>query len=487
MTQIVPTEETLAGFAEFVQATMQEWQVPGLAIAIVKDDNVILSQGFGKRNLATDQEVTSETLFAIASCTKAFTATALGMLVDEGKLDWDTPVRQYLPSFQLYDSFASEHTTARDLLAHRTGLPRHDMTWYTDNSTREELFARLRYLKPTRVFREAWQYQNLMYMAAGYLLEAICGQRWEKFVRQRILEPLDMDSSNFSTSDSQKTDNYALPYRKIKDEVHEIDFYQDFGGIAPAGAINSSVAEMSQWLLLNLNKGKHGEEQLISEKQLEQISTPQMVLQEPRKYTELHYRSYAMGWSTNSYRGHLMVQHSGGIDGFSSLTTLFPDDKIGIVVLTNLSSCPAHGVVTYHAFEQLLGLSETPWSERYKKEVAEAKEAQKQTEQESTEKRVAGTQPSHELSAYTGSFEHPGYGKLQVSLDEDGLKITLHKVHFHLIHYHYDIFDTREEREEELVVKTSFITGVDGTVQALSIGLGLDPGLEPIVFTRVTG
>ncbi|MBO0777821.1 MAG: beta-lactamase family protein, partial [Ktedonobacteraceae bacterium] len=225
MTQTPPVEDRLQGFEDFVQTTMQEWQLPGLAIAIVKDSAVILSQGFGKRNVAEDLDVTPETLFAIGSCTKAFTATALGMLIDEEKLNWDTPVRQHLPAFKLCDAVASEQATARDLLSHRTGLPRHDMSWYRSSSTRDELFERLQYLEPSKGFRELWQYQNLMYMVAGYLVEVVSGQTWEDFVRQRIMEPLGMTGSNFATDASRQTSDYAMPYKKIKGEVRLVDFY----------------------------------------------------------------------------------------------------------------------------------------------------------------------------------------------------------------------------------------------------------------------
>src|SRR5579885_1593422 len=188
----------LEGIEDFVRRMLEEWKVQGCAVAIIKDGEILLSQGFGLRNTAEGLEVTPETLFPIASCTKAFTATSVALLADEGKLDWDTPVRKYLPSFRLFDSFATERMTPRDLVTHRSGLPRHDLMWYHSTRSRQELFDRLQYLEPSKDFRSLWQYQNLMYMTAGYLAGEVAGQSWEDLVQKRLFDPLGMTSSNFS-------------------------------------------------------------------------------------------------------------------------------------------------------------------------------------------------------------------------------------------------------------------------------------------------
>jgi CubicO group peptidase (beta-lactamase class C family) len=485
MTQTSPTSATqqLQGFAEFVHTTMQDWQLPGLAIAIVKDGEVTLAQGFGKRNVAQDLDVTPNTLFAIASCTKAFTATALGILVDEGKLEWDKPVRNYLPSFKMHDTFASERMTARDLLTHRSGLPRHDLMWYNSSRSRPELFERLQYLEPSQDFRSQWQYQNLMYMTAGYLLEKISGQSWADFVKQRILDPLDMTASNFSIADSKNVPDFALPYREEQDEVQETNFYERQQAIGPAGAINSSVVDMSKWLLLQLNKGKYDEQQIISESQLAQIHTPQIVVPQPRKHKELSHASYALGWGVESYRGHTLIQHSGGIDGFSSLTTFLPDDNIGIVVLTNKSSCPVHTVVTYNACDRLLGLDEIGWNERIHKEHQEVMEVIKKSMEPHLEDRVPDTQPSHPLAAYTGEFEHPAYDTVSIKQDGEQLTLTLNELTMPMTHYHYDLFQATLKRFF-FNSKVSFATSLKGEIESLSIAL--EPAVKEITFKRAT-
>ncbi|HZR40920.1 MAG TPA: serine hydrolase domain-containing protein, partial [Ktedonobacteraceae bacterium] len=341
--------QQLQGFEDFIHSTMQDWKLPGLAIAIIKNGEVILSQGFGKRDIAQGLDVTPQTLFPIGSCTKAFTTTSMGILVDEGKLDWDTPVRTYLPTFKMYDAFATERMTPRDLVTHRSGLPRHDLAWYNSTRSRKELVESLQYLEPSKDFRTIWQYQNLMYMTAGYLVGELADQSWEEFVQQRILIPLGMTTSTFSTTQAKQTLDFSMPYKKEeKGEIKEAIFYDTWQAIAPAGALVSNVVEMSQWLLLQLNKGKHGDTQIISETQLEQIHTPQIIMPGPRKYRELSHNSYAMGWAVTMYKGHLMLEHGGGINGFSALTTLLPDDNIGIVALSNREGCPAHNIIMFN-------------------------------------------------------------------------------------------------------------------------------------------
>ncbi|HEY6411572.1 MAG TPA: serine hydrolase, partial [Ktedonobacteraceae bacterium] len=435
--QLPDATTRLQGFDDFVRAIMQDWSVPGLALTIIKDNEVIYAQGFGLRDAAQNLPVTSQTLFPIASCTKAFSTAAMSILADQGKLDWDTPVRTYIPNFKLYDSLASERVTPRDLVSHRTGLPRHDLVWYNNTTaTRQDLFERLQYLEPTKDFRSFWQYQNLMYMAAGYLVETLSGQTWEEFVQQNIFQPLEMKRSNFDiVRTSRKVDDYSHPYKEIQDQVKEIPFYGAQEAIAPAGAIVSNITEMSNWVLLHLNRGKYKDTQIISAQQVQQMHTPQMVIPQVSQYPELPYASYAMGWVVEPYRGYPMIDHGGSIDGFRSLTTLFPRERIGIVVLSNISQLNIPEILTYRVIERLLGLDETPWSERFMKERLAFKEAEQQGKQQSKTKRVEGTRPSHALATYTGDYEHSGYGTISITLNEDELQGMFKNIAFPIQHY----------------------------------------------------
>lgn len=484
--QETDTSEAMArlqGFDDFVQQIMQNWKVQGLAVAIIKDGEVIFSQGFGKRDVAKDLDVTPQTLFPIASCTKAFTTGALAVLADAGKLDWDTPLRVYMPEFKLRDLFASERMTPRDLVSHRSGLPRHDMSWYNANVTRQELFERLQYLEPTKDFRSLWQYQNLMYMAAGYLVERITGQTWEEFVREHLFVPLDMTTSNFSIIETvEQASNFSHPYQEKDDEVKEMPFYGAQGAIGPAGAIVSCIDEMSHWVLMHMNKGKYNDKQIISSSQIAQMHSPQMIIPETGRFAELPYASYALGWFVTPYRGHPMVQHGGNIDGFSSLTSLFPHENVGVVVLTNMNASPVPAILTYKAFERLMSLDQIDWSTRFKKDQAEMKEAGKKGKEKTEADRVPDTQPSHELGAYVGDYENPGYGVIEVKSNGDELQATFNNITAPLKHYHYDIFELQIERFE-MDLKASFLTNFKGDIDTLIVPLEVTA--SDIVFKRI--
>ncbi len=473
----------LQGFDDFVHQVMRDWKIQGLAIAIIEDGKVILSRGFGKRNVAADLEVTPQTLFPIASCSKAFTTAALAVLADEGKLDWDTPVRVYMPEFKLFDPFATERMTARDLVSHRSGLPRHDLSWYNASATRSELFERLQHLEPTKDFRSFWQYQNLMYMAAGYLIERITGQTWEEFVQRHLFTPLDMTASNFSILETvEHANDFSHPYKETNDKAEEIPFYEAQGAIGPAGAIISNVSEMSRWVLMHLQNGKYNGKQVLSASQVALLHSPQMIIPETGKFAEIPYSSYALGWFITPYRGHPMIQHGGNIDGFSSLTSLFPHENIGMVVLTNMDGSPVPAILTYHAFECLSDLDTVDWSTRYKKDWAELKEAEKKGKEKSATDRVANTHPSHELDAYVGDYEHPGYGVIAVTRNGDELQASFNNFTALLKHYHYDIFELQIERFE-MNLKVSFLTNFKGNIDTLVAPLEVTA--RDIVFKRV--
>lgn len=471
----------LTGFDKFVTKTMEEWKVPGLGISIVKDGKVIFSKGFGFRDVKKGLKVTPKTLFAIGSCSKAFTAVTMGILVDEGKLDWDKPVREYLPSFKLKDPFATEGMTPRDLVCHRSGLPRHDGMWYGSSATRKELFDRLQYLEPSKDFRTTFQYQNLMFMTAGYMVGKVAGTTWEKFVQDRIFGPLGMNDSNFSVEDSKKAPDFALPYMEKDDKVIEIPF-RNIDTVGPAGSINSNVIDMADWLLLNLSKGKFGEKQIISEESLNEIHSPQMISSKSYKYDESFYSTYGMGWGITAYRGHLMVSHGGGIDGFTAGVTFMPRDNIGMVIFTNMSGTPLPSIVAFNALDRLLGLDQIPWNKRIKDQRDKAQEEAEKAKKEKDKDRKLNTKPSHPLGDYAGDYEHPGYGVLAIKKEGDRLKGAFNSISFEVKHYHYDIFEMSNEFLD-MTEKVSFLTDNKGNISSLSVQL--EDSVEAIVFTKM--
>ncbi|QBD76989.1 serine hydrolase [Ktedonosporobacter rubrisoli] len=478
----------LQGLEEFIETIRQEWQVPGLGIGITRDGETIFSSGFGKRNLADNQAVTPQTLFAIGSCSKAFTALALAILVDEGKLDWDTPIKQYIPTFKLADNVATEHATARDLLCHRTGLARNEMMWFNSTISRKELVDRLRYCEAQHSFRSTWLYQNMMFALAGYLVEVLSGQSWEEFVRERIFLPLGMRNSNFSVHESQQSSDFSLPYKLEAGEVKRDWFYDRFDAVGPAGSINSNIEDMLQWLRCMLQQSQYGEngQRLVSAAQFEQLITPHMIVPvQPglERYQEEFYRTYALGWAVNSYRGHTLFTHTGGINGFISQVTGFPDDGIGVVVLTNLGDPLGEitKVITYHLADRLLGLDELNWNERCHKAADYLRKLSEDAENEPKEVHSANAPLSHPLSAYAGEYRHPGFGTFTIAAAENGLKGILNDLEYSFEHDLYDVFSV-SEKTLDLACKIVFMSNIKGDIDSFSIPL--DPEVSPIVFTR---
>ena len=473
----------LAGLDEFVAQEMKSWKVPGVAVAVVKDGQVILSKGYGSRDVEKKLPVTPQTLFAIGSITKSFTVTALGLLADEGKLDWDKPVREYLPEFRLYDQVASEHMTPRDLVTHRSGLPRHDALWYNSTFTRREMVERLRYLEPSKDFRSTWQYNNLMFLTAGYLAGQLAGTSWEELVRARIFAPLGMTGSNFSVSDSEKSPDFAQPYATVKEEIKKIPF-RGIDEMAPAGSINSNVEDMSRYLLFHLSQGKYEGKQLLSATNAQQMQSPQMVIQGALRYPELGHAAYGMAFVVSSYRGHKMVQHGGAIDGFIALLTFLPQDNIGVVVLTNSTVRQLPTVITYNAFDRLLGAEPAPWSARLKEQQKKEEESEEEAKKKGYTPRKEGTQPSHPLTDYAGDYEHPGYGVATIAVADKGeLKFTFNRMASPLRHFHYDVFEVPEDPLDPFEkTKVQFLMSVSGDIDRVLVPL--EPNVKEIVFTR---
>jgi len=475
-----PSGEGIEGLDRLIHKAMDEWKVPGLGIAVVRGTGTVLAAGYGLRDVHAERPVTARTLFAIASVSKAFTATCLGILVDEGKLDWDTPVRDYLPGFRLHDPVAADRVTARDLLCHRTGLPRHDCLWYGTDAERWDLLDRLRYLEPSRDLRVKWQYQNLMYMTAGLLIEQITGMNWECFVRERILGPLGMARTTVDVRTSQDDDDYALPYRLHRNRAVLAGFYTQ-GAIAPAGGLNSCADEMAQWLKLNLRSGRIGRRRIVSAETLRTIHSPHAVVSGDAPWPEFHHPTYALGWEVQCYRGRRVLRHGGNIRGFSSHAWIMPKEGIGLAVLTNMTAQPVPALVACYAADRLLGVRPAPWFARFKKARDKQKRDKAAERRRAARKRARGTRPSHPASDYAGEYKHPAYGTVAVQLKAGKLHALHYGVRKALRHYHHDVFDCDGLFLEEKR-RLSFLSNAEGVIDRLTVPL--EPEVEPIVFVR---
>jgi CubicO group peptidase (beta-lactamase class C family) len=471
--------QKLDGFDDFAQQALRDWKCDGFAIAVVQDDKVILSKGYGLRDVKKNLPVTGKTLFAIGSATKSFTVTSLGVLVDQGKLDWDKPVRDYLPDFRMWDQFATERMTTRDLVTHRSGLPRHDLMWYNSPFSREELFERLRYLEPNKDFRTTFQYQNLMFMTAGYLAGHVAGTTWEQLVRKVIFEPLGMTGSNFSVTESQKSADFSQPYKVANDVVVDVPF-RNLDSIGPAGSINSNLEDMTRYVMMHLAQGKG----VLSATNEMQMMIPQMAISAPSPDKELGDLSYGMGFFVTSYRGHKFVHHGGNIDGFTSLVAFLPQDHIGLVILTNQDSSALPAVVAYNVWDRLLGLDPVDWTARVKQQRAMTKASEEAAKQKGYTTQRIGTHPSHDMGEYAGEYEHPGYGIVKIEQTGGALKLDYHGMGGVLTHFHYDVFEVpKDELNPFSEEKVQFHTNLAGEIDAL--GIPFESTLKDITFVRL--
>ncbi len=472
--------DALDGFGAFVEEAMADWDVPGAAVAVVKGGEVVFLEGFGMRDVEDERPVTPQTLFPIGSATKAFTATVLATLEDEGRLEWEEPVIDYLPGFRLDDPFATAEMTAVDLLTHRSGLPRHDLLWYATPFSREELFGRLRHLEPTEPFRTEFQYQNLMYMAAGILGGELAGSSWEDAVRERIFAPLGMERATLSIPEMQRDPNHAKGYGGGHEAVEPQDPFAKTA-VGPAGTVNASAEEMARWALLQLSEGEVDGRAVVSAENLDFLHAPQIVVSGDRGLTEAPYLMYALGWFVEPYRGRRMLHHGGNIDGFSALVGFMPGEEVGILVLTNKDATPLPRLVMLTAFDRLLGEGGKDWRAEALAQAVSAAEAGEEAEQEDAG-RVEGTTPSHPLGDYAGTYRHPAYGDLVVSASGDALRADYYEIGGALAHYHYDTFVLPlEDLDQE--IKLTFAADASGGMAQVAIPL--EPTLDAVVFERL--
>jgi len=478
----------LADFDEYVLKTMKEWKVPGAAIAIVKNGKVILSKGYGLRDVKGNLPVTEQTMFPIASITKSFTVATLGTLATEGKLDWDKPVRDYLPDFRLYDDVMTLRVTPRDLVTHRTGLPRHDGTWYRSDLTREEMYARLRYLEPSRDLRREFQYNNLMFMTAGYLAGKLNATTWEEAVQQRIFGPLGMKSSNFDFGATFKAGgDVAHPYRKDDNEAaNEVPIYPGDPALGPAGSIVSNLADMTQYLLMYLNQGSHDGKQIISVGDIRQMTSPQMIIQSANLDPEIGYNNYGMGLFVTTYRGHKFVSHGGNLDGFSLLISFLPDDHIGSVILLNMDGSSLREVLSQNINDRLLGLDQIDWSKRDLDRYLALKKAQDEAREKNYVPRVLGTRFSHAIDDYVGEYTNPAYGVIAIERagNDQDLKVSFHGMQSTAEHWHYDVWRT-PHNPLDLLEETEIMFNTDWEGNLATLSCTMEPRVKDIVFIRL--
>ena len=476
----------------FVAKAMQTWNIPGLALVIIRDDQVKLSRGYGVREMDKPEKVDEHTLFSIGSNTKAFTATAVGLLVQEGKLAWDDPVTKYLPSFQLHDPHAAEMMTIRDLLCHRGGLG----TWAGDmlqlsNYSIEEIIRRVRYIPPAYGFRAGYGYCNLMFITAGQVISTVSGMSWDDFIRQRIFEPLGMQDSVTSPFYFGDRTNIATPHEDVTDKLQTVNYRKDnhFGA---AGAIVSSISDIALWMRLHLNKGTLDGKRFVDEAIIEEMQTPHTPIKltpiEKKYFPSRHFSTYGLGWFLRDTHGRFIVSHTGGVDGMLSIVVLIPEEKIGFAILTNKLPNAAYVAMSHYLTEKLLDVPSQDWIQNYVEIEKEVREKAAQAKQKVNDARAQNTHPSFELEKYAGAYESDILGGATLSVDGSVLHIQLqaHESIFGTLeHWHYDTFKCHWDDPvlgESLI---PFITDGQGNVTELRVKIRED-WIDPLehVFRR---
>jgi CubicO group peptidase (beta-lactamase class C family) len=465
----------------YVARAMQAFDVPGLSLAVVKDGQVVVAKGYGVRKLGDSVPVDARTLFGIASNTKVVTAAALGLLVEEKKIEWDAPVIRYLPWFQMWDPFVTRELTIRDLLVHRSGLGlgAGDLLWWPPSTyNRREIAERLRFIRPETSFRSAYAYDNVLYLVAGEVIEAISGKSWEDFVTDRILKPVGMTTSNVRHSDALKGGNIATPHAPIDGKVRPIAPF-DSDNTNPAGGINSNAEDMAKWLRAFLARGRLPDgSRLFSETTWRELTTIVTPLAPGNPAPELvaqraNFRGYALGLNAVDYRGRRMLMHTGGLPGYVSRVMMVPDLELGISVLTNQESGAAFDSIAYRIADHFIGAETIDWIGAYQKVVARQQAAFAEAEKRATASRDAASKPSLPLERYAGVYEDAWYGDIAIELKAGKLIMRFTRTPSlvgDLEHWQHDTFIARwHDRELRADAYVTFALDPDGSIDQVKM------------------
>ncbi len=462
------------------QTSLEAWNIPGMAISIVKEDSVVFAEGYGIRDVNTKEKVDANTVFAIASNTKAFTSTALGMLVDEGKITWNDKVVDHLPYFKLYDPYVTQSMTVRDLLSHRSGLKTFsgDLIWYGSFYSREEVIKKARFLEPQYNFRAEFGYSNIMYLAAGEIIPVVANTSWDDFVKSRLFKPLGMERTTTSITDLKRMKNVAMPHNDVKGENINIG-YVNWDNIGPAGSINSTANDMAKWIKLQLNKGSFNGVPLVSEEQIREMRHPHVNKRVGAGSESLwptkHFSAYGLGWDLMDYHGYKVMTHGGGYDGMISRTVIVPELDLGFVILTNnLNSLPY--ALMFTILDEYMDVEEKKdWSDLFLEFEKIGKETMERETYSEEQKRVPNTKPTLPLEKYVGTYGGEMYGDAEVKLVNGKLEVQfLPTVLFNgkLEHWHYNTFSIEMVSVPSLPKgKCSFVIDDMGEVEEMRIDI----------------
>src|SRR6266853_4664161 len=451
----------------FVARSMKTFDVPGMAIAIVKDGKVVTAKGYGVRKMGETAPVDENTLFGIGSNTKAFTTAALATLVDEGKISWDDKVYERLPGFQMYDPYVSHEMTIRDLLTHRSGMGLGEgdlLFWPHSTYTRDEIIYRLRFMKPASSFRSHYAYDNLLYMTAGQIIPTVTGVSWDDYIRQHIFVPLGMNNTNVSNAAFKAGDDYAYPHERVDGKLQAINF-EVLDNVGPAGSINSCAADMAKWVQLQLNHGKFVDRdgRLFTEQQSKEMWSPQTILPigdppPPLAALKPNFADYALGWGLRDYHGRKLVGHTGGVAGFVSRVMLVPEENLGVVILTNAEEGGAFDSILFHLLDSYFGVSSTDWIAAFRAAKDEREKAATQVMTDRSNAEPAVAKPSLPLNEYAGVYNDAWYGPATIRLENAGLVFTLDHTPKAIADLQIWEYDTFKAHWRDHTIEDAFVT-----------------------------
>ena len=482
-------DKRLKGLDSELEKVLKKLEEPGFAIAIVENDQILYSKGFGYRDYENKIKVDSNTLFAIGSATKSFTSSLLGVLREDEKLDFEDSPIDHINELRFYNSQMNDVISIRDMMSHRTGLPRHDASWYFfPTFSKDSLVSRVKHHKPFTSVRNQWWYNNFMFMLQGVIAERITNKTWSENIKEMIFDPLGMTRSNTSIAELENSENAAFGYSQ---DFKKMDYYK-IAGMGPAGSINSSVNEMSKWLITWINKGEYKGRKILPPNYTEEAISSQSVVVANLPDEDnpgLHLTNYGYGWFLSSYKGHYRVEHGGNIDGFSTSAAFYPSDKVGIIVLSNQNASNTPSIVRNIISDRMLDVKKTDWLKYHFDKLKEAELIQKELDKNEDSDKIKGTNPSRSMNEYEGEYTNLGYGTFDISMKNDSLFMKIPNKTFWLSHHHYDTFLPYELKngkvnlEDESVIFITFSAGQLGEIKKLSTGL--EPAIEePIYFDR---
>jgi len=482
-------DKRLKGLDSELEKVLKKLEEPGFSVAIVENDQILYSKGFGYRDYENKIKVDSNTLFAIGSATKSFTSSLLGVLREDEKLDFEDSPIDYINELRFYNSQMNDVISIRDMMSHRTGLPRHDASWYFfPTFSKDSLVSRVKHHKPFTSVRNQWWYNNFMFMLQGVVAERITNKTWSENIKEMIFDPLGMTRSNTSIAELENSENAAFGYSQ---DFKKMDYYK-IAGMGPAGSINSSVNEMSKWLITWINKGEYKGKKILPPNYTEEAISSQSVVVANLPDEDnpgLHLTNYGYGWFLSSYKGHYRVEHGGNIDGFSTSAAFYPSDKVGIIVLSNQNASNTPSIVRNIISDRMLDVKKTDWLKYHFDKLKEAELIQKELDKNEDSDKIKGTNPSRSMNEYEGEYTNLGYGTFDISMKNDSLFMKIPNKTFWLSHHHYDTFLPYELKngkvnlEDESVIFITFSADQLGEIKKLSTGL--EPAIEePIYFDR---